>query len=215
MGNPLSPIVADMVLKDLLDEAIKAVNIPIPILKKYVDDLFLALPPNEIDTVKAAFNDVNQYLQFTTEVKENNRLPFLDMLVVRNEDQTVKTEWHIKPIASGRFLNYHSCHPMHQKMNVASNFAHRAKNLSTNWEKCTINTVIHHHLTQNDYPKTLINRIINRTCKTLNSNTAMEVSSQTDETKIYCSLTNVDGLTQRITKTLRQEYPQVKITAKT
>ena len=135
-------------------------------------------------------------------------------MLIRKEDQTVKTEWYIKPIASGRFLNYHSCHPMHQKINVAANFAQRVTNLRTNWDQNRVGEVIHHHLKLNDYPKTLIHRIINHTQNTTNKSTAMETSGQTDETKVYRSLTNVDGLTQRITKSLRREYTQVKIASK-
>ena len=214
MGNPLSPIIADMVLEDLLDEAIEMVDLPILILKKYVDDLFLSLPRDQIEAVRNVFNGINQHLQFTSEVEVGNRLPFLDMMLIRKEDQTVKTEWYMKPIASGRFLNYHSCHPIHQKINVAANFANRVKNLSTNWDQNRVGEVIHHHLKLNDYPKTLINRVINHTQNTTKNNTAMEASRQTDENKIYRSLTNVDGLTQRIAKSLRREYPQVKIANK-
>ena len=213
MGNPLSPIIADMVLEDLLEDGITKLDFPIPCLKKYVDDLFLSLPRDQIETVKNVFNGINPHLQFTTEEEVNNRLPFLDMMLVRKEDQTVKTEWYIKPIASGRFLNYHSCHPMHQKMNVASNFAQRVKNLSTNWDQNKIGQVIHHHLKLNDYPKTLINRVINHTRSVTKNGTAMEESGQM-ENKIYRSLTNVFGLTQRLTKTLRRDYPQVKIANK-
>lgn len=34
-------------------------------------------------------------------------------------NQTVKTEWYMKPIASGRFHNYYSAHSMKQKVSVA------------------------------------------------------------------------------------------------
>ncbi|XP_058832904.1 uncharacterized protein LOC131690856 [Topomyia yanbarensis] len=214
IGNPLSPIIADMVLEDLLNEALTVVNIPIPYLKKYVDDLFLSLPRDKIEAIKTTFNSLNHHIQFTTEVEENKRLPFLDMVLVRKDDQTIKTEWYTKPIASGRFLNYYSCHPMHQKMNVAINFAQRVYRLSTNWNSAKINNVIFRHLRLNDYPKTLINRIINHVCSKPAADTAMEVNRKTVETDFYCSLTNVDGLTHRLTKTLRKEFPRTKIANK-
>ncbi|XP_053698945.1 uncharacterized protein LOC128745905 [Sabethes cyaneus] len=44
MGNPLSPALADLVMETLLDYVIEAIDIPIPFIKKYVDDLITALP---------------------------------------------------------------------------------------------------------------------------------------------------------------------------
>ncbi|XP_062556681.1 uncharacterized protein LOC134221501 [Armigeres subalbatus] len=100
MGNPLSPIIAEYVMEDLLDNATTATNVEITHLKKYVDDLFLVLPSDKIQEVLGIFNQQNTHIQFTVEIEENNRLPFLDMLLIRQEDRTIKTEWYKKPIAS-------------------------------------------------------------------------------------------------------------------
>ncbi|XP_062703609.1 uncharacterized protein LOC134286061 [Aedes albopictus] len=100
MGNPLSPIIAEYVMEDLLENALASTPIVINNLKKYVDDLFLALPEGNIQEVLDSFNQQNEHIQFTVEREENNRLPFLDMMLVRLDNQTVKTEWFKKPIAS-------------------------------------------------------------------------------------------------------------------
>lgn len=218
MGNPLSPIIADLVMEDILDEAISKTSCVIPFIKKYVDDLFLVLPPDKVQDVVNTFNEVNQNIQFTLEMEEGRRLPFLDMALIRQEDDTVKTEWYCKSIASGRFLNFHSSHPMHQKMNVAQNFVKRVMVFSTNLDLKRKREIVHRHLKANDYPKCLINRLINRAKhQTVNNNTAMDVSrteteteTHQDEMKFY-SLTNIDGLTQQITKTLKRDYPGIKI----
>ncbi|XP_062714048.1 uncharacterized protein LOC134290852 [Aedes albopictus] len=199
MGNPLSPIIADLVMEDILDEATSKSNHTIPYIRKYVDDLFLVLRPEQVQSVLNTFNEVNPSIQFTAEREEESRLPFLDMTLVRQQDQTVKTEWYSKSIASGRFLNYYSGHPMHQKINVAENFARRVMLFSTNLDIQSIKTTIHQQLKANDYPTCLINKITNRAKhRAIENDTAMDVSTtQQTDTKFY-SLTNIEGLTQQI-----------------
>lgn len=56
MGSPLSPILADYVMEDLLDVVTKRLNFNIPVLKKYVDDLYIVLPTSEVQNTLMAFN---------------------------------------------------------------------------------------------------------------------------------------------------------------
>ncbi|XP_062701071.1 uncharacterized protein LOC134285069 [Aedes albopictus] len=58
-------------------------------------------------------------------------------------------------------LNYKSHHQSKHKMNVAKNFIHRVWYLTRNKSKDEIVAIIHRHLQLNDYPRQLINRLIN------------------------------------------------------
>lgn len=210
MGNPLSSIIADMVMEDILDDAIAEIDVHLPFIKKYVDDLILSIPEDKIEEVATHFNQQNCNIQFTVEIEKQNRLPFLDIMLIRQDNQNIKTEWYMKEIASGRFLNYFSYHPLHQKINVAINFANRVNQFTSNGNLKTIQTIIHKHLRLNDYPSSLINRITNKLKRTT-PNKAMAVSVEDNENKTFRSLTNINGLTQQITKTLRQFYPHVTL----
>jgi hypothetical protein len=42
------------------------------------------------------------------EVEVGNKLPYLDLLLIRNNDGTISTDFFRKPSASGRILNYNS-----------------------------------------------------------------------------------------------------------
>lgn len=137
--------------------------------------------------------------------------------MVRQEDRTIKTEWYTKSIASGRFLNFHSGHPMSLKMNTAFNFAKRVMLFSTNLGPKDIRKTIFSQLQLNDYPPNIINRTINRISGMRQRETAMELSSNVNNegtTTAYCSLTNIKGLTKTITKTLRRDYPNIRIANK-
>ncbi|XP_055527456.1 uncharacterized protein LOC129720071 [Wyeomyia smithii] len=161
MGSPLSPILADIVLESIIHNASSHLPFEVPILRKYVDDLFLIIPKDSIDTVLDTFNSQEDRIQFTIEIEQDRKLPFLDLLINRQEDQSLFTEWYSKPISSGRMLNFHSYHQYKHKINVANNFIHRVTSLTSNPEATNVNTIIHKHLQANSYPRTLVSRLIN------------------------------------------------------
>ncbi|XP_062710247.1 uncharacterized protein LOC134288682 [Aedes albopictus] len=160
MGSPLSPIVADIVLDSVISLAMQSIPFEITIFRKYVDDIFMAIPRNSEQLVLEAFNSVEPRLQFTIESENDRRLAFLDTTVIRNQDQSLTTEWYAKPIASGRMLNYTSFHQPKHKINVANNLIHRVCSLTRNKSMEEIVKTIHHHLQMNNYPKHLINRLL-------------------------------------------------------
>ncbi|XP_055522573.1 uncharacterized protein LOC129716757 [Wyeomyia smithii] len=223
MGNPLSPILADIVMDSLMQTVIKKLPFAIPIVRKYVDDLFIALPRQHIQFTLDAFNAYNEHLKFTKEEEQNAQLPFLDLTVIRYPDQTLRTQWYAKPMASGRILNYHSFHQLTMKINVAQNFIERVIKLtstdnSTQWQRNTI----FEHLRRNNYPPSLINRLINRCsnamkAKTL-SNTATPSASNhctpVNTETTYRSLPFIPKLTTAIVKHLQADFPHLKITQK-
>lgn len=106
------------------------------------------------------FNSIEPRIQFTIESEQNNRLPFLDMTVIRKSDQSLTTEWYAKPIASGRMLNYRSYHQPKYKLNVANNLIHRVKSLTHNKSNDETDRIVHEILRKNNYPKQLINRLL-------------------------------------------------------
>ncbi|XP_062715777.1 uncharacterized protein LOC134291698 [Aedes albopictus] len=212
MGNPLSPTIADLVMETLLDNVVTRVSFPFPVLKKYVDDLMLAVPKDKIEEVRTIFNSYHEKIQFTVEVEQEGKIPFLDLLLVRQSDQTIKTEWYIKPIASGRFLNYHSAHSTKQKVNVANNFIHRVKTFSTNVEPSATRDIIFTQLKRNDYPTAMINRLIDRSRERQVNTTNDDVTSS--EEMIYRSMVHVGQLSGNIQKVLRKDYPNVTISSK-
>ena len=65
MGSPLSPILAEIVLENIIDRALASIPFKIPFLRKYVDDFLMAVPANKINTVLEAFNKQEERLQFT------------------------------------------------------------------------------------------------------------------------------------------------------
>ncbi|XP_075163288.1 uncharacterized protein LOC142235921 [Haematobia irritans] len=129
MGSPISPIVADIIMEELLDDAMNKLSKKPKFLTKYVDDIFCIIDKDEIDNTLTTLNAFNRQLQFTMECENEGKLPYLDTVVQRHNNQ-LRLNWYQKNTASGRLINFHSNHPRRIKINTATNFINRVLNIS-------------------------------------------------------------------------------------
>lgn len=210
MGSPLSPALADLVMETLLDNVLKMIDFPIPFFKKYVDDLITAVPADKIEHVKNALNAYNTHIQFTCEVENENRLPYLDMILIRTSEQRIVTDWYMKSVSSGRILNFFSLHPLTQKLNTATGFISRVFRLSTCKTLAEKKKTVRGYLSKNNYPIALINRLMNRF-----SNENANISNNVNiEPKVYRSLHHVDSLTPALAKVIHRNFKNVTLSFK-
>lgn len=114
MGSPLSPLIADIVLQDLETRALNSLRFSLPFYVRYVDDITLAIPSNAIEHTLNIFNSFHDRLQFTLEESINNRLDFLDITIIVENNRLI-FDWFHKKTFSGRYLNFYSQYPICQK----------------------------------------------------------------------------------------------------
>lgn len=135
----------------------------------------------QLDNILYIFNGIENRIQFTYELEENSSIPFLDMIVHRNimdDHGQFHTNWYMKPIASGRLLNFNSIHPLNQRIGTAVGLINRILSLSDNKYYQSNVKVINELLRRNDYPIKLTNRLINKYTQRNNiSDATREVSS--------------------------------------
>ena len=160
MGSPISPLFADMVMEDLETDCLrelKATHDCIPLFYfRYVDDTIVCIKSEQVDTVLQVFNNYNTHLKFTFESEIENSINFLDLTLMRKNNQ-ILTNWYQKTTSSSRLLNYNSNHTTKQKINIVANLVDRAILLS---DTCFHDTNIHkitELLLCNDYPSEFIN----------------------------------------------------------
>ena len=108
IGSPISPIIADLVMRRLETVSLMSVNMDILFYYRYVDDICTALPPSQIDVLLERFNSFHARLQFTVE-RGGKTINFLDVTVSVNNNR-FNFDWYRKSTFSGRFLNFHSNH---------------------------------------------------------------------------------------------------------
>ncbi|XP_055527183.1 uncharacterized protein LOC129719802 [Wyeomyia smithii] len=201
MGSPLSPILAGIVMENLVTKAITQAHVPVQFIRKYVDDLFLVLHKDQVDHTLAIFNEQNPNIKFTCEKEDRGRLPFLDLLVVRHDDGSIKTDWYAKLISSGRILNYHSFHSTDQKLAVVRNFIDRVRGLSTIKTDEEKNQVIYSQLRKNDYPHKLICRMLIQPAR----------DDRLEKPSSFKSSPFIHGLSTTIKKILQNSDPTTSI----
>ncbi|CAD6207985.1 GSCOCG00010260001-RA-CDS, partial [Cotesia congregata] len=161
MGNPASPVIANIVMNYVIGQILMLLPFDVHFLKLYVDDTIAAIPEEEVNNILGLFNSLDNNIQFTMEVEKDNSLSFLDVLVKRSDGKLI-TDWFIKPISSGRLFNWKSNHPRSQKIGMIKGLLDRMTRLSSsdfyevNFEKIRI------MLFKNNYDLSLVDSVINR-----------------------------------------------------
>lgn len=224
MGSKVSPILAQYVLDDMLDDIIPTLPFNIPFLKKYVDDIICAIPAGEQDTILNAFNTHNQYVSFTIENETNRSVPFLDTKLIRTEQNTIILDWYIKPTSSGRYMNYVSYHDEKMKINLVLGLKHRVENICHPSFRKNNLIKLKNMLLDNNYPPSLLNKLLfstsSRTISNLNHNQNQRHLTNpgvdSTETDIrFVSLPFVKDLTPNLINIFKNERHKLKFAKRT
>lgn len=131
MGANVSPVIASLVLNYVLDEALKKLPYRIRLCLKYVDDILAIIPKHLLDITIHALNSIHPKIQFIHELEHKEKLPYLDLCLIRQPNEQIAHNWYVKETASGRILNFRSNYPRHQIVNTASNLIKRVFSLSS------------------------------------------------------------------------------------
>jgi len=150
MGSPLSPVVVDLVLQSIEMKALRNLCTPVLFYYRYVDDVAMAVPSVNTDSVLNIFNSFHSRIQFTMEMG-GNKLNFLDVTLIKNGN-TIDFDWYHKPTFSGRYLNFLSQHPISQKRSTVFGLTDRSFLLShPQYHLKNLNFIIN-LLLDNNYP---------------------------------------------------------------
>jgi len=85
MDSSLSPIISDLVMRDLEGRALETLGFFLPFYLRYVDDIAMAIPSDSIKKILNIFNGLHPKLQFTAEIG-GELLNFLDVTIVKNKN---------------------------------------------------------------------------------------------------------------------------------
>jgi len=129
MGSPLSPIISDLVMRDLEDMVLNSLTIQPIFYFRYVDDIILLTYEEEILNILDKFNSYHLRLRFTMESEVNHALNFLDVTILIKNNRIV-TDWFHKTTFSGRYLSFYSNHPFSHKIGTIYGLVEHAIKLS-------------------------------------------------------------------------------------
>ena len=161
MGSPLGVLFANMYMAQVEERAFNN-SPPTGIYARYIDDIFISIMSDEEVPNMIAALEGNSSLAFTCERSIEQRLPFLDVDISK-QDQEFKTKVYTKATNVGRCLNARGECPVAYKISVISSYVNRALTHCSNW------TEIHRELervrqllTNNGYADHLIEKVIKK-----------------------------------------------------
>ena len=125
MGSPVSVVVAEIVMQNIEEQALASYKRTIPLWLRYVDDTFTTLHKDEIDDFHEHLNRQNAHIQFTKEIEDNGKIPFLDCLVIRDNNR-LQTTVYRKPTHTDRLLDESSYNPSSHKATTIRTLTRRA-----------------------------------------------------------------------------------------
>ena len=133
MGSPLGPLMANAFMGKI-EKQLERENKLLIFYKRFVDDTLSAMPdPEAASEFLETLNKTYPSIDFTMELEENGRLPFLGMDVIRNGCR-LDTMVYRKPTDKGLLLHYHNHVDARYKRSLLNTMLNRVFQLSSTWK---------------------------------------------------------------------------------
>lgn len=203
MGLSLSVVLANAYMEHLEESVLSTATCKPTIWRRYVDDTFIVWRHGEesLDAFHQHLNSFCPDIQFTVERENDRQLPFLDVLV-RREEGKLKTSVYRKPTSSNLYLHFDSNHPSGMKAGIVKCLKRRAEAVCSDATSLREEKKHLHDLFEaNGYPTSFVDKAMNR-----RSRTAQEEVTETDRTrseKVFVKVPYVPGVSEKIAKLLR------------
>ncbi|XP_037774311.1 uncharacterized protein LOC119570765, partial [Penaeus monodon] len=168
MGSPLGPTYANAFLchheKEWLNQCPE--EFKPNLYRRYVDDTFLLFKNcSQVERFVSYLNTKHPNLKFTYEIEQNSKLPFLDILITK-ENGRLTTSVYRKPTFTGLGINYSSFSPKLFKLNSITTLINRAYSICSDYVKFDKEMkFLLNYFTENSYPSKLFYRILRKFLK--------------------------------------------------
>ena len=112
MGSPLSPIVVNLFMEKFEKKALESYPLKPKFWIRFIDNTNVNWPhgEEELKNFLDHPNSISKDIQFTMEGEENNCIPFLDILLIRNEDGSLGHKVFRKKAHTDNYLHVDSHH---------------------------------------------------------------------------------------------------------
>ena len=208
MGSPLSPIGCNIFMEWLENKAITTAPITCRprFWRRYVDDVLEIVRKGEVDNLTEHLNKVDptNSIKFTYEEEQDGAIPFLDTLIMRKPDGSVKLCIYRKKTHTDQYLQFSSHHPLHQKLGVIRTLLDRSESIVTEVIDREIEELnIRQALTACGYPESTVNKVKQQRSKP-KSKPPTRKKPDSDKPKGLVVVPYVQGLSERVTRVFKK-----------
>ena len=169
MGSPLGPVLANIFVGFYEQRLEIAEDRQLLLYRRYVDDTFSYHENREhSEELLAKLNALHPSLRFTCEHEQDNRLPFLDVLTIRNSQAaptTFSTTVHRKQTFTGHYTRWDSFSPQRHKLNLVKALVNRAMKICTPSLLSAELKTLEKLFLKNGYPTHVVDRLMKTTLK--------------------------------------------------
>ena len=123
MGNSLSSFIAEIFMAHFETKISKDHRFP-RVWIGYIDDVFAVSNKRKVTPTLDWINSLNESINFTHEIEQDNVLPFLDIKVI-NSNSKLEFDIYSKPTFTSRLITSNSFHNYKHKMAAIHSMAHR------------------------------------------------------------------------------------------
>ena len=165
MGNPLSPLLAEIFMDSLESQISKH-----PLFKqflywhRYVDDVLTCFigTDRQLKVFIDFINSLHRNIKFTVELETDSTINFLDLTIRRENNRHVFSIFH-KPSHTDIVIHNSSCHPIQHKLAAFHSMIHRLVTLPLNKVNFTKElNIIKQIAINNGYNPDLIDQILRK-----------------------------------------------------
>lgn len=137
MGNSLSPFIANLFMSRFETEAKEQFEYFPRVWLRYVDDIFVIFDTKRADVNEfiLKLNNLHSSVNFTYEIENNEQLPFLDVLVIRNNENKLEFDIFRKDTNTLRYIPNDSHHCAQHKMASMNFLVHRLMSVPLNKDR--------------------------------------------------------------------------------
>ena len=215
MGSPLGSLIANIFMCELENNLVPTMNNELEEWTRYVDDTFALIDPDATQRVLQKLNSYDPRIQFTYEEEENGTIPFLDVLIKRNDEHQLKTTVYRKKTNNNVYMNWNSYSPRAWKIGTLKNLIRRATMICSDTED--LEEEIQHLETVfcqiNEYPINVVKKVIEeeRSRQQQQSEESSTTESTTDESAneeektIYINLPFAGPNGETLVRKMRQQ----------
>lgn len=132
MCCPLSLVVTNFFMESFETEMLNTTPLKPALYWHFVEDTLLICPHSQealIEFVGVLYSHYDQ-IRFINEIEQARKLPFLDMVLIKQQDRSLGRMVYRKPTYTNWYKNSHSHYHPAQKFSFISKLLHRAKGIA-------------------------------------------------------------------------------------